>query len=81
MQVPIDFYSALLDSGNVIVVVLAISLMLFGSRVRDIYPDIGVGTRRALMAYAMSGIAMALATFTAVSEFMRFMVTGTGAFF
>ncbi|MFW9812964.1 MAG: hypothetical protein ACFFF9_10945 [Candidatus Thorarchaeota archaeon] len=81
MQIPIDFYSALLDSGNVIVVVLALSLMLFGNRVRQIYPDIGVGTRRALMAYAMSGIAMALATFTAVSELMRFMVTGTGAFF
>lgn len=81
MQIPIDFYSALLDSGNVIVVVLALSLMLFGSRVREIYPDIGVGTRRALIAYAMSGIAMALATLTAVSEVMRFMVTGTGAFF
>ncbi|MFW9788352.1 MAG: hypothetical protein ACFFE2_08700 [Candidatus Thorarchaeota archaeon] len=81
MQIPIDFYSTLLDSGNVIVVVLALSLILFASRVREIYPDIGVGTRRALIAYAMSGIAMALATFTAVSEVMRFMVTGTGAFF
>jgi hypothetical protein len=58
-----------------------ISLAIFASRVREIYQDIGVGTRRALIAYATSGIAMAIATFLGVNESLRFLITGTGALF
>ena len=81
MQVPIDFYSALLDSGSVIVVILLFSLLIFASRVRAIYPDIGVGTRRALMAYAMAGIGMAIATIVGMMPDLRFLITGAGALF
>jgi hypothetical protein len=55
--------------------------MIFGSRVREIYPDIGVGTRRALVAYAMSGITMAIATFVGITDELRFLIIGTGALF
>ncbi|MHA2114941.1 MAG: hypothetical protein ACXABM_05545 [Candidatus Thorarchaeota archaeon] len=81
MQIPIDFNVVLLDSGSVIIVVLMISLMIFIAQVREIYSDIGVGTRRALMAYAMSGVAMAIATFVGITESLRFLITGTGAMF
>ncbi len=81
MQVPFDFYTTLIDSGSVIIVILIASLIIFATRVREIYADIGIGTRRALMAYATAGIAMAVATLTAISPEVRFMVTGVGALF
>ncbi len=81
MQIPIDFYATLLNSGSVIIMVLMVSLLIFAFQVRGIYSDIGVGTRRALMAYAMSGVAMAIATFVGVQESLRFLITGTGALF
>jgi hypothetical protein len=81
MQIPIDFNVALNEAGTVIIVILFVSLMMFGTRVREIYSDIGVGTRRALMAYAMSGVAMAIATFVGVQPNLRFLITGTGALF
>ena len=81
MQVPFDFYTTLIDSGSVIIVILIAALLIFATRVREIYNDIGIGTRRALMAYATAGIAMAIATLTAISPDVRFMVTGVGALF
>ena len=82
MQVRVlDFDKALIDSGNIIIVILLVSLIIYVQRIREIYPDIGVGTRRALTAYAMTGVAMALATFFGLFESLRFMITGTGAFF
>jgi hypothetical protein len=81
MQIPIDFNVALNEAGTVIIVILVVSLMIFAIRVREIYSDIGVGTRRALMAYAMSGVAMAIATEVGVQPELRFLITGTGAFF
>jgi hypothetical protein len=81
MQVPIDFYVALLDSGSIIIIILLCSLLIFAYRIREIYADIGIGTRRALIAYAMAGIAMALATIVGLMPEMRFLITGTGAFF
>lgn len=81
MQIPIDFYTALLDSGNVIIVVLFLSLLIYMSRVREIYADIGVGTQHALIAYGLSGVAMALASFVSINEAYRYLITGTGAFF
>ena len=77
----IDFYIALLDSGSVIIVVLLSSLGIFASRIKEIYADIGKGTRYALIAYAMSGVAMAFASFVSVNADLRFLVTGAGAFF
>lgn len=61
--------------------VLLVSLLIFALQIRRIYSDIGVGTRRALMAYAMSGVAMCIATFVGVQESLRFLITGTGALF
>ena len=81
IEIPLDFDKVLIDSGSVIIVILLVSLLIFASRVRNIYSDIGLGTRRALTAYSMTGIAMALATFFGVHESFRFMITGTGAFF
>ncbi len=81
MQVPIDFYQALLDSGNVIIIILLASLVIFVSRIREIYPDISIGTRRALMGYATAGIAMAVATYVGEQEPLRFLITGVGALF
>lgn len=81
MQIPIDFYAVLLNSGSVIIMVLIVSLVIFALQIRGIYSDIGVGTRRALMAYAMSGVAMCIATFVGVQESLRFLITGTGALF
>jgi hypothetical protein len=49
--------------------------------VREIYSDIGLSTKRALIAYSMTGIAMALATFFGIHEQFRFMIIGTGSFF
>ncbi|MGY5860219.1 MAG: hypothetical protein RTU63_12695 [Candidatus Thorarchaeota archaeon] len=77
----IDFYLTLLDSGGVIIIVLLISLGIFAGRVKEIYNDIGKGTRYALISYAISGIAMAFASFVSINEDLRFMVTGAGAFF
>ncbi|MGD9396740.1 MAG: hypothetical protein PVJ05_09955 [Candidatus Thorarchaeota archaeon] len=81
IEIPIDFDKVLIDSGSVIIVILLVSLLIFASRIRDIYSDIGLGTRRALIAYSMTGIAMALATFFGIHESYRFLITGTGAFF
>jgi hypothetical protein len=81
IEIPIDFDKVLIDSGSVIIVILLVSLLIFAQRVRDIYSDIGLGTKRALIAYSMTGIAMALATFFGIHEAFRFMITGTGAFF
>ncbi|TFG31245.1 hypothetical protein EU528_06625, partial [Candidatus Thorarchaeota archaeon] len=81
MQVPFDFYTVLLDSGSVIIIILLSSLVIFATRIREIYRDISVGTRRALMAYAMAGIAMAIATFVGVQPTLRFLITGIGALF
>ena len=77
----INFYLTLLDSGSVIIIILLSSLLIFASRIKEIYGDIGQGTRYALMAYAMSGIAMAFASFVSINDYLRFMVTGAGAFF
>jgi hypothetical protein len=81
IEIPIDFDKVLIDSGSIIIVILLVSLLIFAQRIRDIYPDIGLGTRRALIAYSMTGVAMALATFFGVHESFRFLITGTGAFF
>ncbi len=80
-EIPIDFDKALVDSGSVIIVILLISLLIYARRIQEIYQDIGVCTKRALTAYAMTGIAMAIATFVGINEPFRFMITGTGSFF
>jgi len=81
MQIPIDFDVIHLDSGNIIILILLLSLLIFTRRVREIYSDIGLGTRRALIAYSMTGIAMAFAILMIMYEPLRFMMTSTGAFF
>jgi hypothetical protein len=77
----IDFDKALIESGTIIIVILLLSLLIYAQRLREIYSDISLGTRRALAAYAMTGIAMALATFFGLYEAYRFLITGAGAFF
>lgn len=81
MQIPIDFDTALTDSGTVIILILFLSLLVFARRVREIYSDIGLSTKRALIAYSLTGIAMTLATFLSIYEPLRFLITGTWAFF
>ncbi|MFW9769940.1 MAG: hypothetical protein ACFFF9_10940 [Candidatus Thorarchaeota archaeon] len=81
MQIPIDFDVIHLDAGNIIILILLLSLLIFARRVREIYSDIGLGTRRALIAYSMTGIAMAFAILMIMYEPLRFMMTSTGAFF
>lgn len=81
IEIPIDFDRALIDSGSIIIVILIVSLMIYASRIREIYSDIGIGTRRALVAYSFTGIAMSLATLFGIHEAYRFMITGTGSFF
>jgi hypothetical protein len=83
MQIPtvFDFRTALNIAGFVIIIILAISLLIFGNRLREIYDDLGISTRRALMAYPISGIAMMLATLVGVEPPLRFIITGTGALF
>jgi len=81
MQIPIDFDYALFNSGTVIIVVLLMSLLIYAGRIREIYSDIGLGTKRALVAYSLTGVAMSLATMFGIHESYRFMITGTGSFF
>ncbi|MFW9975256.1 MAG: hypothetical protein ACFFDQ_08335 [Candidatus Thorarchaeota archaeon] len=81
MQIPIDFDKALIDSGTVIILILILSLLVFARRIREIYSDIGSETKRALFAYSMTGVAMALEIFLIMNEPLMFMITGTGAFF
>lgn len=80
MQIPIDFDNALFDSGTVIILILLLSLLVFARRVREISSDIGFDTKRALLAYSFTGVAMAFATFLGVFEPLGFMITGIGAF-
>ncbi|MFW9834826.1 MAG: hypothetical protein ACFFEK_12580 [Candidatus Thorarchaeota archaeon] len=81
IEIPIDFDNALIDSGSIIIVILIVSLIIYASRIREIYSDIGTGTKRALIAYSFTGIAMSLATLFGIHEAYRFMITGTGSFF
>ncbi|MFW9807653.1 MAG: hypothetical protein ACFFFK_13075 [Candidatus Thorarchaeota archaeon] len=81
IEIPIDFDKALIDSGSIIIVILMISLIIYWSRIREIFSDIGIGTKRALLAYSLTGIAMSLATIFGINEAYRFMITGTGSFF
>lgn len=78
IEIPIDFDNALIDSGSIIIVILIVSLIIYASRIREIYSDIGTGTKRALIAYSFTGIAMSLATLFGIHEAYRFMITGTG---
>jgi len=81
MQIPIDFDVIHLDAGNIIILILLSSLLIFVRRVREIYSDIGLGTRRALTAYSIAGIAMAFAILMIMYEPLGFLMTSTGAFF
>ncbi len=76
-----DFYLALLASGSTIVVILAITLMIYAVRIREIFPELTIGTRRALIAYALSGIGMIFATLVSVNEPYRYLVMAAGAMF
>ncbi len=75
------FYQALLDAGGVIYSVIIVSLIIFAGRVREIYPELTQGTRRALVAYGLSGISMIAATSVGLTESLRFLIYTTGAFF
>ncbi|MGY5851994.1 MAG: hypothetical protein RTU92_00335, partial [Candidatus Thorarchaeota archaeon] len=75
------FYSALLDAGNTIYIIIIVSLVIFAQRVKEIFPDLTTGTRRALAAYGLSGLAMIAATYSGLTEELRFMIYSTGAIF
>ncbi len=77
MQIPIDFDKALIDAGTVIILILIFSIIVYAKRVREIYSDIGLDTKRALIAYSITGISIALAIVIRVQEPLRFMFTGT----
>ncbi|MFW9921620.1 MAG: hypothetical protein ACFFED_18610, partial [Candidatus Thorarchaeota archaeon] len=76
-----DFNEALYASGTVIFTVLIISLSIYVSRIREIYNQVGEGTRKALWGYGSSGIGMAIATLVGLVPELRFLITGVGAFF
>ncbi len=81
MQIPIDFDKALINAGIVITLILLFSMIVYAKRIRGIYSDISSDTKRALLAFSMTGISIALAIFVRVQVPLRFMITGTAVLF
>ncbi|MHA2424923.1 MAG: hypothetical protein ACXAEF_09060 [Candidatus Thorarchaeota archaeon] len=76
-----DFYSALIASGSIIVVILGLTITIYFSKIREIMPELTAGTRRALIAYGFSGVGMIFATLVSVNEPYRYLVMAAGAVF
>ncbi len=76
-----DFMEALNASGQVIVVILAVNLMIYYGRIREVISDVTPGTRRALYSYGLSGFGMIAASLVSINPPTRFFVMSAGAFF